>query len=234
MDYDTWADWLTDNVDADEATKLARLRAFILKTAREQVAMGEIAASWATKKLAKLGITDPMNARSEYTLEAHASGKVHLVVSASSRAGAMEAFADRTNAAPSLVVNDIAVQAADAVFLAGPEDPDPNVVDPAAPATVQATLDALRETILLAVIAGPRVCDPGANDILASYALPGVPERRTFTVGIPVEGVMKTTVKAFDEASAKRVAGWRWDNNRAGFDLDQVADTDSLNVVSVA
>lgn len=30
---------------------------------------------------------------------------------------------------------------------------------------------------------------------------------------------MKTTVTAYDEESAQRVASWRWENDRAGFEV---------------
>lgn len=231
----TWLEWLEDNQDKDEATKLVALREIIAETARTYVTRGDISGDWANKKLAKLGVTERIGLNS-YIIEAHAAGVVRVGVPASDRAEAMAEFRARTRGVSQVSISLFAVQDADAdlVFVSGPDDPDVAAADPDVPTTVDATLNVFREVLLLGNIAGPRFdCDAGTNAVLASFGLPPVPARKKFTVGVPVEGVMKTTVEAYDDESAERVAGWRWDNHQTGFNIDSVIDHGNLTVTEV-
>jgi hypothetical protein len=226
---DTWIEWVTEVVEPDEDVRLAVLRDLIFDTAKDGVAIGEITAEWANKKLAKLGVVKRLDSLNRYKIATTVTADVELEVYGADRAAALDAFNAKVN-------DRITVAAADAPFalkfVSGPEDPT-GQVDPDAPTTVDATLVKLREYIMLGVIAGPRYCEKGANRILAAYGLDPVPAMKKFTVGMPVEAAMKTTVEAYDEASARRIAGWRWDDGRTGFDLDHVMDTGALTVTPV-
>lgn len=236
MNLETWIDWLADNEDADEATKLAALHSYIFKEATRWEADGEITPDWANKKLHGLGVVQRIMRQSTYILKAPVAAVMELSIFAETRAEALEKATAILNAngGGKNYVTQIQPGATPPVIVHGAEDQDVAAVNPDAPTTVDATLFKLREIILLAHIAGPRItCLTGLNEVLASFGLDPIPPRKTYTVGVPVEGVMKTTVEAYDEESAKRVAGWRWDNSRTGFDLDHVTDTDVPVVVAV-
>lgn len=214
---ETWTDWLASNDDKDDAEKLGALREIIVQTARTWIDSGEITAEWANKKLTSLGITDQVDQLKDYTLETSASGTVQLVIRARNRADAETEFRNRLAAAPMVTVTGPDAPYAPK-FVSGPEDHDPNAVVPDAPATVADTLTKLRQVILLGNISGPRFdCDSGASRVLASYGLAPVPARKTFVVTRPAAADMRTTVEAYDEASAERVAEYRWDNHQAGY-----------------
>jgi hypothetical protein len=228
----TWTEWLEEDNGSDDAVKLAALREFIMHTARDQHLRGEITAEWANKKLAALGVTDRIGTSNAYVLEVPVSGTLKIAVSAGSREAARTEFLRRVDTAKMVTISDY-VATGHPVFTDGPEDVDPNAVDPDAPTTVGATLERLREVIMLGNIAGPRWgCDSGANRVLAEYDLAMLPERREFAVHRPVEGVMVTVVEAYDEASAARVAGWRWDNSRTGYTLASADPTDEATVTA--
>lgn len=221
----TWETWAADNADQDEATKLAALREYIVQTAKRWVNSCTYDAAWANKKLATLGITDRIELVTSYTLEAPASGKLAVTIYARDRTEAVAKFHESVaaNANRLTYVRGAALQG-DPVFVSGPEDVA-EVVDPDAPTTVDATLIKLREVILLGHIAGPKVCEEEANNVLDTFGLAHIPPRRQYVVTRPVTAVMRTTVEAYDEASAARVAGWRWENGRAGHEVaDAVVD----------
>lgn len=231
-DGDIWTDWSDDNADRDEPTRLAALRELIFEEAKRWVAAAEITAEWANKKLATLGITERILREVPYAFEAPVTAVMDLRVYATSRTHAREKLAEllATNGGGMVKRISSAGDVADAALVSGPEDAPTEVADDA-PTTVDATLMKLRETILLGNIAGPRFnCEVGANRVLASFGLDPIPERKWFTVAMPVEGVMTTTIEAYDEQSAKRVGGWRWDNNRSGFGLDSVTDSGPMDV----
>lgn len=217
---DTWTEWVEDNADRDDDTKLAALREIITESARTWVGNGEITGEWADKKLAKLGITERVGVSNTYTVEAPVSGNVRLSIVGRTRAEALADFSQRMGSALAANIASPVVQGAPTV-VSGPEDPDPNVIDPNVPTTVQGTLDMLRETILLGTVSGPWFCVHGADRVLAGYGLDPVPPRKQFVVTRPVEAVMRTVVDAFDEVSAMRVAGWRWDNGRSGHEVSE-------------
>jgi hypothetical protein len=224
----TWIEWSQDNADRDDTTKLAALREIIAETARIWVDSGDITAGWANKKLAKLGIADRLAHKTYYELETTVVAPLKLGVYASSRADAEAEFKARL--ARSLTVDEAEAPYA-LRFVSGPED-TPQAGDPDAPTTVDATLAMLREIILLGNISGPRFnCDSGANRVLASYGLAPVPPRTEYVVVQPMQGTMQTVVEAYDEASAQRIAGWRWENNRSGFEVSSVVSTGDLVVV---
>lgn len=217
VDPETWDAWNAANPHADEATALAALRGYIKQAALDAHASEPhtVTAAWLNKKLPALGVDHQLHTYNTYTLEVPVSAKMTVTVSAIDRdaaLGELQRLADRAR----VQVEGAALTAA-ATFLSGPEDPTPGVLPDDAPATVDATLVKLRETVLLAVIAGPRVCVPGANDVLRSFGLGEVPDRQEFKVSVPVSGVAETSVQAYDELSALRVAQWRWDNTRDGF-----------------
>lgn len=208
-----WAEWSEENEDRDDATQLAALHEVILRDAVYWTGTGEITADWANKKLATLGITGRIG-DNRYTLEMPISGTMTYSVAAANRADAEAKLNSMLSSMPTIAIT-APVSQGSPVFTSGPEDVDPNTPNPDAPTTVQATLEKLREIILLGNIAGPRFnCDSGASRVLASYGLAPVPERKEFVVTRPVQGAMRTIVEAYDEASAERVAGWRWENGR--------------------
>jgi len=231
MPGDTWTEWSNDNPDADDADKLAALREIIGYTARKYVSSDDCTAEWANKKLTKLGITDLIAARNTYTLEAPMSGVMKMQVTAVDRAEALATFQARAAASSAFSIVSAAT-AGDPEFTAGPEDPT-GAAHPDAPTTVGATLDMLREIIMLGNIAGPRFdCVSGVNYVLASFGLALLPLRREFAVHRPVEGVMVTVVEAYDQASAERVAGWRWENARSGYELSEASATGDPTVTA--
>jgi hypothetical protein len=229
---DTWLEWSEDNASQDDATKLAALREIITETARSFVYSGNINAAWANKKLAKLGITDRIDTTNAYTVEVPVSGTARFSLSGRTRAEALEAFARRMANAPVTVAQSVATAAP--VFTDGPEDAS-TVQDPDAPVTVQATLDMLREIVMLGNVSGPRYnCDSGANRVLTSYGLAPLPERKTFTVRRPAAADMVTVVEAYDEATALRVADWRWEDGQKGYKATNVDPIDDLAIVPAA
>lgn len=226
-----WTEWVSANPDQDEATKLLALREYIAATARDWQDMGEITAEWANKKLTALGITELIGMTTTYLIQVPVSGTAEIGINAGSRVEALKLLEARLVGTRQLVIS-AAVALDTPVFTSGPEDPDPSVIDPDVPTTVQATLDMLREIILLGHIAGPKYCDIGANKVLASYGLAPIPERKKFTVTRPVAADMRTVVEAYDEVSAQRVAGWRWDNGRTGYEVFDVDPIDEATVTA--
>lgn len=229
--YGSWAEWIfvPSNAQASEDVRLTALRAFIEAAAKTAVDNGDITAQWANKKLPALGVAAQFATGHTYSLEAPAAGTYKLDVYADSRTEALREFARRTAAGYSIVIENPSVTG-DAVFTKGPEDPTPGALPDDAPDTVDATLVALRETILLGIIAGPRYCEAGASDVLDDFALGNVPERKTYVVTRPVTAVAETTVEAFDEVSAARVASWRWDNDQVGYNSRDLAAGGDLTV----
>ena len=226
-----WIEWTDENKDADEATRLAVLREYIFAVGRRWVNDCTYDAAWANKKFAKLGITDRIQSESRYVLRADVTGTIELAVYGFSRTEALETAKQRLNGVGSGQVTSVTA-ASEPAFVEGPEDV-PATVDDDAPQTVDATLAKLREVILFGHIAGPKICEPEANRVLASFGLDSIPPRKTFKVSRPVTGEMSTTVEAYDEASAQRVAGWRWENGRSGHTIDQ-AVSDEPVVTAVA
>jgi len=225
-----WTEWLANNEDRDEATKLAALREYIVAVARKWVRDCTYDEVWANKKFGKLGITERFDISQQYVLQVAITADLTTSVYAASRTEALEKFNARIAHAGGNITNIAA--AGDPVFSSGPEDPDP-LGDPDAPQTVGATLALLREIILLGHIAGPRICEAQANQVLASFGLAPIPERRTFKVSRPVDAVMTTTVEAYDEESATRIAGWRWESNRSGYNLATAEAKDAPSVAAV-
>lgn len=231
---DTWVGWLAENDDALDVVKLIALREIIYALAKRWASSGEISAGWANKKLPQLGITEQIVRTQPYVLQADVTAVMDLRVYATSRAEAQQKAIDLLSMNGGGMVRLIKPGATAPTFVDGPEDPDPAVLDDA-PATVDGTLMKLREIVMLGNIAGPRWdCESGTNTVLASFGLDPLPSRKQFTVGVPVEAVMKTTVEAYDDESALRVAGWRWDSGQSGYYLDQVTDTNAAGIVPVA
>lgn len=232
--HDTWLEWLEahDGDEApDEATKVAALRDYILQEAREAAADDSARLPWVNKKLPQLGITEQIPGPGvAYGLQVPVTGTLDMIVYAQSRTEALEKASALLDGTHGNQVRRITPTAAP-TFTSGPEDPDPQATDDT-PTTVDALLTKFREIIMLGVIAGPHLCTSGSNAVLAKFGLDPIPGRQTFTVGMPVDGVMKTMVEAYDAESAKRVAGWRWDNSRTGYSLDTVTDTGPLVVVA--
>lgn len=222
---ETWTDWLARNPGADPDTQLAALREIIVYAAKTWADSGEITREWADKKLAKLGITTRIGLGNTYELEVTASGTFTMAVSGPDRATAEKKFLDHLAS-----MNRAAISKPQAfslpTFKSGPADVDPTApADPSIPTTVDATLALLRETIMLAVVAGPKICVPGANDVLDEFGLAPIPERKRFTVSRPVVADMVTTVEAYDMVSAIRVANWRWDDGKSGFTVAETEPT---------
>lgn len=228
---DTWVGWLAENDDALDVVKLIALREIIYALAKRWASSGEISAGWANKKLPQLGITEQIVRTQPYDLQADVTAVMDLRVYATSRAEAQQKAIDLLSMNGGGMVKLIK-PGTPPTFVGGPEDPDPAVLDDA-PTTVDGTLVKLREIVVLGNIAGPRWdCESGTNAVLASFGLAPLPARRAYTVSVPLEGAMTTTVQAYDEESAKRVAGWRWDSNRAGFELESVTDTGPMDVAA--
>ena len=211
----TWAEWIADNADRTDADKLAALREYIAALGAEWVGHERITAAWVNKKLYSLGVTDLIKVESAYTLQAKVSGNLEMVVYAHDRGEALEKAGLRLDGTGHAMVREL--ESLDTpMFTKGPEDPSTDV-NPDAPTTVAATLAELRELIMLGHVSGPKYCDEGANRVLAEFGLAPIPPQKTFTVTRPVEAVMQTTVTAFDEETALRIAGWRWENNKTGY-----------------
>lgn len=225
-----WTDWLAESGDEPEATRLAALREYIAHTARAQVTYGTITAEWANKKLAILGVTERISTPREYVLKTSIVADVEMTIYAADRAAAQEGFKHRLGGR--LNVTD-AEAPYELKFVSGPEDDDdvPAVADDA-PTTLGATLVKLREVIMLAHLAGPKVCDDGANEVLDFYGLAHLPQTREYVVTRPAAADMRTTVRAYDEASALRIAGWRWDDNQAGYTTVNIDPIDEATVTA--
>lgn len=224
----TWDDWDDTHGEADEPTRLAALREYIAAVARRWVHSCTYDAAWANKKLAKLGITDRIQVDNSYILEVPVSGVTSYSVYASNRVEAEERFRELAASGRSFTLANPTLLG-DPVFTSGPEDPD-GTPDPDAPTTVDATLFMLREIILLGHIAGPKICEEEANRVLGDFGLAPIPPRQSFEVVRSISGAMRTVVTAYDEASAQRVAMWRWDNDRAGYEVTQVTPAGDLEV----
>lgn len=230
--HSTWTDWLADNAQADQFTKLAALRKYIEQAARHANANhpGQVTAAWVNKKLPKLGVDAQIDAESSYVLTAPATGNVRVRIYAGSRTEALAKFASRT-ATTMLEITSASVTG-DPTFTEGPEDPTPGVLPDDAPDTVDATLVKLRETILLAVVSGPKICAESANEVLDDFGLEHVPAIKTFTVSREATVTMRTNVSAFDEASAQRVAEWRWEDGRKNFSAVDAINPGDLRVAT--
>lgn len=227
----TWAEWLAAHDTSDETTKLLALHEYILVAARYWVRCGEIGTEWANKKLAKLGITERLPTREvAYVLSMDVTAHLDMTVYAFSRVEALEKAARQLDGKTGASVSNVVANGTP-VFTSGPEDVNPEVVDPTAPTTADDTLVVLREVIMYGVIAGPKYCDTGANRVLDQFGLAHIPARKTFVVERPVAAVMRTSVEAFDEESAERVAGWRWENNRRGYEVCAAAPMDVPDVI---
>jgi hypothetical protein len=215
MTPDTWIDWTAAFPAADDDTKLQALRNYIWATADRACRQDGAPARWMNKKLPQVGVSDRMPAINTYTLEVPVNGFYRTEIAARNRAEAERLF--RSTFGSQVGTTHEASFGDNVAFIDGPEDVAPGDLPDDAPQTVDATLAKLRELILLAVVSGPRFCVSGTNRVLASFGLEPVPERKTFRVSRPVVGFAETFVEAFDEASAERVAGWRWADGRQGF-----------------
>lgn len=240
-DASDFAEWMTDNPSADEATKLAALREFIVQYTRDHVEDGTLGetwscdrrAEWANKKLRKLGIAEVIEAEHLYQIEVPVIARVTLDVYGKNRAEALQ-YAEKQFQGDARMAAHKLTPTGPMVFASGPEDAGPTVVDDDAPQTVHDTLMALREIIMLAVVAGPHICTHGANQAMDAFGLARLPERKTFTVTRPALATMTTTVVAYDEESALRVAGWRWEDGRKSFTTSDAAEAGDLVVEAPA
>lgn len=230
---DTWSEWIAVNSSQDDGVKLDVLRGYIEKAARTYVNTGDITAEWANKKLPALGVAARLGVRNRYTLEARTVGTFSHTVIAADRAEAVHLFRKVVADASRLIVSGPEADAP--TVTSGPEDVTGStpVLPDNAPTMVGETLAKLRETIMLAHLAGPRVCRIGANDVLETFDLDPLPETKVFTVDRPITATARTVVSAFDEASAQRVAEWRWEDERSGYSVpnENIADRDGGMVV---
>jgi hypothetical protein len=233
LGHTTWAAWIADpaNAAADDFIKLAALRKYIHTAAANghEDEPSRLTSEWVNKKLAKLGVPDRIDGENTYTLEVPVTGINRRTVVASNRAEAERLFASMHGT--QIGVTDYTLQDTP-TFTSGPEDPDPAVVDPAAPTTVDATLTAFREYLLLAVIAGPRLCEHGVNEVLEKFGLDRVPQRKEFTVTRPATATVTTTITAYDEASARRVAEWRWASDHSGYTATFTSEAGDFTVAA--
>lgn len=223
-DCDNWVNWLSNVRTDDEAVKLDVLRQFIREAARSNVSYGNVSSEWANKKLVKLGITDLVDTDNAYKVQVDVTGKVMVAAYGRNRVEAVENALKQYNDGRGFWQMSDMQMTSDPQVTDGPEDVD-TVVPDDAPQTVDALLAALRETILLAVVAGPHICEDGANRVLNDFGLDQVPERKRFTVTRPATVEMTTKIDAYDEASAQRVADWRWRNNLSGFQVKDAQPT---------
>lgn len=223
-----WVEWVEENEDRDEATKLAALREYIAALGESWAGRENMTPGWINKKLTKLGITDLVSTRARYALTAPATGTLTIAVTAYSRTEALQEWQRRISNADSFMVTD-PKPTADPQFTDGPEDPDPVAPD-GAPQTVAETLNMLREIIMLAHISGPKICEAGANSVLKDFGLAEIPPRKSFKISRPVQAVAETLVEAYDEESAMRVAGWRWEDGKHGYQMSEVQATDAPSV----
>jgi len=233
QDADNWDEWYQKHAATSTGENaLDALRAFIVQAARLWVGKEPgLTADWMNKKLHRLGIAERIEVEHAYQLTGTVTGTVNLRIYGRTRAEAADKFRallDGHNPANTVA----ATLVGDPTFTDGPEDPDPADVDPDAPTTVDSTLLKLHELIMLGHISGPKYCDTGANRVLASFGLDPIPPRRTYTVTRPVEGIASTTVSAFDEASAMKVAGWRWDDGQTGWTVGDVEAADAPTLIA--
>ena len=229
--HSTWADWIAHNPDAADDVKLAALREYIWLAARDGHLHepGKLTAAWVDKKLGPLGVTKRLGGDNEYVLKVPVNvDPITTTIHAQNRNEAVQLFMKQF--AASRVVCTGVEAASDPEFVSGPEDATLGQVHPDAPTTVDATLVALREAILLAVVAGPRICVDGANDALITFGLPDVPERVEYVVVRPATASARTVVTAYDKVSARRVADWRWENNRSGYSVEVTGDAGDYTV----
>lgn len=228
---ETWTDWLAANADRDGDDMVEALREIILRDARYGVGMGVFTAAWANKKLPLLGITEQIAVENVYVIEQQITGTFTHNVSGTSRADALARFsATLAERSSGTIANVQPAVGATPTIVSGPEDVDVAAVLADAPQTVDAILAKLREIMMLAVISGPHMCVPGTSDKLEEYGLAPLPDRREYVITRPVDAVMQTVVNAYDEASAQRVADWRWDNNHTGYTVSEAFDTDKASV----
>jgi len=233
--YDSWTDWkdtLAVRGETVDATReLEVLREFIYAAAVSYSQRGDITPAWANKKLPGLGIDKIVPGASYYKLVVQLNGEAEYSFRANNRAEALRQTEDAITTADRALITKISAVSAP-VFTEGPEDPTPGVLPDDAPTTVDATLAKLRETIMLATVAGPKICRTGADDFLELFGLEPVPAPKTFIVKRPAEAVLETTVEAFDEETAERVATWRWENNKTGFTVAETAEPGDFEVSS--
>lgn len=216
-DHYTWLQWNEAHPNADEETRLDALHSYIWETANEWVDNCTYDAAWANKKLAALGITRRIRREAAYDVAVTVTGQTSLRVYATTRAEALDR-ASTALAARRPSVNE-PKPTSEFTIHSGPEDVADDVADQDAPADVPGALAKLRETILLGHIAGPHICEEEANKVLASFGLAPIPARKAYTVTRNVAATMATTVLAYDEQSAERVAGWRWNDSRKGYSV---------------
>ena len=232
MNHSTWTAWIadTDNAAADDFIQLAALRKFIFIAAKEGHAdePEKLTAAWVNKKLGPLGVTERLDGDNTYVLEAPTTGVYRRQIVAPNRAEAVRLFAALRG--DQVAIRDYTVTA-DPTFVSGPEDPIPGVLPDDAPTTIDGTLAKLREGLLLATVAGPRLCESGVNQVLADFGLDPVPARKEFVVTRPVHAIATTIVTAYDGDSAERVAEWRWENGHTGYTADQLDSAGDAVVV---
>jgi hypothetical protein len=228
-----WTEW-RDNADAaklDDATKLAALREYIAATAREYVNTERgLTAEWMNKNLAALGVPERIAVEAVYYLTAAVTGTVTTRVYGHTRAEAADKIRFALDGSQRHVVSAVTL-VGDPTFTSGPADPASGAVDLDAPTTVQDTLIKLREAIMLAHVSGPKICSDSANEVLAQYGLGPLPAMKTFMVKRPVTATAVTTVSAWDEESAMRVAGHRWDADRYDYTVVDLAAMDAPQLV---
>jgi hypothetical protein len=233
-----WTEWLSGNEDASDEYKLATLREYIAASAHQWNHSGDVTVGWANKKLLSLGITDLIRtSRHYYAVSAMVTGRLTMTVTASDRADAVADATRRLGQTATDVpgrLDEAGLLDASEGFkvISGPDDVDVRVPDDA-PQTVAATLEKFREIILLGNVSGPHWnCNAGCNTVLAEYGLAPIPPRKTFEMTRTVEAKMVTVVEAYDEESAQRVAGWRWEDGRKGFSVVDAAPTGELTAVA--
>lgn len=233
MTPETWVNWQAAHPDAEDDTQLAALRNYIEQAARREHRSepSTVTAAWLNKKLPRVGVAARIGQENAYIIKAPVTvAEASMMVHANNRAEALRKFAERLEDS---VQRMVVTSYGDPEFVSGPEDEDAEVLLDGAPATVDATLAVLREGILLGVVAGPKLCEAGANRVLADFGLPPVPERKRYVVTRPVEGVAHTNVEAYDEQSAQRVAEWRWENQQGwSVDLGTLEDPGAYAVAS--
>jgi hypothetical protein len=230
IDGTTWAQWDAANA-VDDDTRLAVLREFIFATAKAFANRYPVTPAWVNKKLGGLGVADRITAEQSYGIEVAVTGVLTIGVYAHNRAEALEKFEDRVKglAGGGFHVTNVISTSLPVFTDASPQD-QVGAVDDDAPQTVDETLAALREVILLGHVAGPKYCADEADEVLAAYGLDPIPAKVEFVVERPMTGTMRTTVTAYDVETAQRVAGWRWENERAGFELTQATPVDDVRV----
>jgi len=230
-----WATWISDgaNQSADENTKLEALREYIKELAERAVSDGHCTAAWANKKLAKLGVTHVIADENRYVVEYEITGKVSVAGYGISRADFLEHIDKRFDNGTAKWTATSVKRTSPAVFTSGPADPDPQATAADdAPKTVTDTLTALREVIMLGVLAGPHFCADGANEKLAEFGLDPIPARKMFVISRPATVTMTTSVEAYDEASARRVADWRWEDDHAAYNVKDAQSAGDVEITA--